>query len=226
MPDIAFPSNKLTTLNNTAFSGSGGGGAASGNVSVSNFPAIQTISGSIDVANITQPLTDTQLRATPVPVSGSVAVSNITQPLTDTQLRANPVLVAADDLPLPTGAAREATVNALIGVVQQVLEELSNKPNVADTILTNEVDNAFLERVALKALSRLTFTTTGSRVDCGGTNVTASIAASQTLATVTTVSSVASSTNVAMGRTTADGQGIQMSQINFNHGFRRNLTFS
>ncbi len=48
---------------------------------------------------VTGPLTDTQLRAAPVPVTG---------PLTDTQLRASAVLVGAVGLPLPTGAATAA----------------------------------------------------------------------------------------------------------------------
>ena len=48
-------------------------------VSVLNFPATQAVTG---------PLTDTQLRALPVPVSG---------PLTDTQLRATPVIVGLRD---------------------------------------------------------------------------------------------------------------------------------
>lgn len=50
---------------------------------------------------VTGPLTDTQLRATAVPVSG---------PLTDTQLRASAVPVTNLTLPLPTGAATEATL--------------------------------------------------------------------------------------------------------------------
>jgi hypothetical protein len=49
---------------------------------------------------VTGPLTDVQLRATAVPVSG---------PLTDTQLRAAAVPVSAASLPLPTGASTEAT---------------------------------------------------------------------------------------------------------------------
>ena len=56
-------------------------------------------------------LTDTQLRATPVPVSG---------PLTDTQLRATAVPVSAASLPLPSGAATEATLSALNGKVTAV----------------------------------------------------------------------------------------------------------
>ncbi len=51
---------------------------------------------------ITGALTDTQLRATPVPVSGTVTASG---PLTDTQLRASAVPVSAATLPLPSLAA-------------------------------------------------------------------------------------------------------------------------
>ena len=79
----------------------------SGTVAVSNFPATQPISaaslplptGAATAANQqTDALTDTQLRATPVPVSGTVtANTGLTQPLTDTQLRASavPVSIAA-----------------------------------------------------------------------------------------------------------------------------------
>lgn len=49
-------------------------------------------------------LTDTQLRATPVPVSGTVtANTGLTQPLTDTELRATPVPVSGTVVANPTG---------------------------------------------------------------------------------------------------------------------------
>jgi len=67
-----------------------------------------SIAGSVAV---TGPLTDTQLRASSVPVSG---------PLTDGQLRASAVPVSAAALPLPTGAATEATLAALNGKVTAV----------------------------------------------------------------------------------------------------------
>lgn len=88
--------------------------ASGSSVSVTNFPATQPVSG---------PLTDAQLRATPVPVSATnldirdlafaqdkVDVSGssgvgVTGPLTDAQLRASAVPVSAASLPLPTGAA-------------------------------------------------------------------------------------------------------------------------
>lgn len=71
------------------------------------------VSGSVTASG---PLTDTQLRATPVPVSGSVTASG---PLTDTQLRATPVPVSASALPLPSGAATEATL-ATVPIAQSV----------------------------------------------------------------------------------------------------------
>lgn len=62
-------------------------------------------------------LTDTQLRATPVPVSGPLTDTElratavpVSGPLTDTELRATAVPVSAASLPLPTGAATEATL--------------------------------------------------------------------------------------------------------------------
>ena len=87
--------------------------------------------------------------------------------------------------------------------------------------LATESSLNFLQRIALKALSRLTFSMTGLRVDAGGSSVT--IASG----TVTIASgTVTASNNVALGRATADGQGIQISQVNYNHGFRRNLVIS
>ncbi len=63
---------------------------------------------------VSGPLTDTQLRASAVPVSGTVAVSNmVAQGLTDAQLRATAVPVSAASLPLPTGASTETTLAAL-----------------------------------------------------------------------------------------------------------------
>lgn len=53
---------------------------------------------------VTGPVTDAQLRASAVPVSG---------PLTDTQLRASAVPISAAALPLPSGAATEATLSSL-----------------------------------------------------------------------------------------------------------------
>jgi len=83
--------------------------------------AIQTaVQGTLAVSG---PLTDTQLRATAVPISGSVTTGG----LTDTQLRATAVPVSgtfwqatqpvsAASLPLPTGAATNDTLASGVGL--------------------------------------------------------------------------------------------------------------
>ncbi len=64
-------------------------------VNIGNFPATQPVSG---------PLTDTQLRASPVPISGTVtANTGLSQPLTDAQLRATPVPISGTITATPTG---------------------------------------------------------------------------------------------------------------------------
>ena len=84
-------------------------------VTVGNFPSSQNVN-----TGLSQPLTDAQLRATSIPVtvgnfpttqtvSGNVS-TGLAQPLTDMQLRATAVPVVASVLPLPTGAATEATL--------------------------------------------------------------------------------------------------------------------
>jgi hypothetical protein len=69
--------------------------AVSGTVNIGNLPSTQAVSGTITVANI----------ATTVSVGNTVAV---TGPLTDTQLRASAVPISASALPLPSGAATQA----------------------------------------------------------------------------------------------------------------------
>ena len=79
---------------------------------------------------------------------------------------------------------------------------------------------SLLERIVLKALSKLTFTTGGLRIDTGGALVTANIASSQTLASVTTVNAV---NNTSMGRTTPDGTGVLMTYSAYQNGYRSNI---
>lgn len=99
-----WPNNALHVICDSGCSGGPGGGltdaqlratpvpvsgsvTASGTVAVSNFPATQPVSGTVAVSNFpatqpvsgtvtaTGPLTDGQLRATPVPVSGTLAAT-------------------------------------------------------------------------------------------------------------------------------------------------------
>lgn len=79
--------------------GTGGGGGSTGgltNTELRATPVPVAVSGNVTVSNPTpQGLTDAQIRATPLPVSGTVTVSNIgSGGLTDTQLRATPVPVS------------------------------------------------------------------------------------------------------------------------------------
>ncbi len=82
--------------------------------------------GVIGTVPVSGPLTDTQLRASAVPVSGTVTATGpltdtqlrasavpVSGPLTDTQLRAAAVPVSAAALPLPTGAATQATLASI-----------------------------------------------------------------------------------------------------------------
>ena len=83
-------------------------------IQVSNFPSTQAVSGTVTAnTGLSQPLTDTQLRASAVPVSGTVAISN---PQTSVSITGTPsvaisgtVPVSASALPLPNGAAQDGT---------------------------------------------------------------------------------------------------------------------
>ena len=75
--------------------------AALETISVANFPATQSVSGTVVVSNmVAQGLTDAQLRASDVKVTldgEAVSISNqLAQPVTDTQLRATDVKVTLD----------------------------------------------------------------------------------------------------------------------------------
>lgn len=179
-------------------------------VSASSLPlpagaATQTTLASVDSrlagtlavnTGITQPLTNTELRATAVPVSaaslplptgaatqttlasvdsrlaGTIAVSG---PITDTQLRASAVPVSAAALPLPSGASTEATMTAIQSLSQDIRD-------LTDTILT-------LLSAIFEKMPRVTAT---DQVAASIENTpTVNIAASQTLATVSTLNNVA-----------------------------------
>ena len=74
------------------------------------------------------PLTDTELRATAVPVSG---------PLTDTQLRATAVPVSSASLPLPSGAATDANQATIIGHVDGIEGHVDGIEGLLTTIDTD-----------------------------------------------------------------------------------------
>jgi hypothetical protein len=118
----------------------------SGTQPVSGTVAVSSVAGSVAV---TGPVTDTQLRASPVPVSGpltdtqlrasAVAVDAsgstvpVSGPLTDTQLRAAAVPVSASALPLPAGASTEATLALIKAKTDNIDVALSTRTKPADT---------------------------------------------------------------------------------------------
>ena len=79
-------------------------GSVSGSVAVSNFPADQLVHLAAALA-VTGPLTDAQLRATPVPVDASAVTVPVSGPLTNAQL------IAAEPLSV-TGPLTDAQLAA------------------------------------------------------------------------------------------------------------------
>lgn len=118
-------------------------GAATSALQVTGNASLASIDSKLTAPlSVTGPLTDTQLRASPVPVSG---------PLTDTQLRATPVpisgtvtanagtgtfAISAVSLPLPTGAATEATLSSLNGKFNSLGQKTS--ANSAPVVLASD----------------------------------------------------------------------------------------
>ena len=114
--------------------------------------------------------------------------------------------VSANALPLPNGASTEATLAQAVSALAALLTELQAK---------TEPDLDLLTRIALKIIARMTYSTNGLRVDASGATITANIAAAQTLATLTTLAGIAQNTQ--------NGQGVQLSHLDFQQSFRRNL---
>jgi hypothetical protein len=124
-------------------------------VTVGNFPATQPVSGTVTA---TGPLTDTQLRASAVPVSvasvpshpvtnaGTFAVQVTSAPTTAvTGTFFQPTQpVSAVSLPLPTGAATEATLDARTG-------SLTEAAPASDTASSGL--NGRLQRIAQRVTS-------------------------------------------------------------------------
>jgi hypothetical protein len=100
---------------------------------------------------VSGPLTDTQLRATPVPVSGTVSVSNfpatqpVSGPLTDAQLRATPVPVSGT---VTANAGTNLNTSALNLEATQAL--IKAKTDNLDVLLSTRASNADLLLMSAK----------------------------------------------------------------------------
>jgi hypothetical protein len=151
LPPLATGTNTIGAISNTTFD-------------VGNFPVSYPVTGTFwqAVQPVSGPLTDTQLRASPVPVSG---------PLTDSELRATPV---------PVSVSGSVTVVDPIAVTQSGLwtVDVSNFPAVqpisatslplptgASTSALQTSGNASLTSIDGK------LTTTGSGLEVDGSGV-------------------------------------------------------
>lgn len=122
----------------------------------------------VDGSGVTQPvsgpLTDAQLRATPVPISGTVTAT--TGGLTDTQLRASAVPVSAASLPLPSGAATEATLSGVLTTSDFDTKTGSLTETAPATDTASSGLNGRLQRIAQRITSLIT--ALGSPFQAGG----------------------------------------------------------
>ncbi len=179
---------------------------ATGAVYVSNFPATQPVSGTVTVANPVSTVAVSNLPATQ-PVSGTVAVSNlpttqavsgtvtvgnaslaVTGPATNAELRAAALPVSLASAPLPSDAATQTTLAALLASANKV------RPAQTHAAVT-------LDATISPPTSALRFDAAGTVViqDTAGTSATYTvlagevmpIAASKVVASGTTVSASA-----------------------------------
>jgi hypothetical protein len=113
------------TINNTA-----GAGA----VNIQDGGNSITVDGTVTAnTGLSQPVTDAQLRATPVPVSGTVSTGG----LTDVQLRATPVPVSGTITATVTGVSTAANQTTIIGHVDGIETAIASTNTKLDTIITN-----------------------------------------------------------------------------------------
>jgi hypothetical protein len=102
-------------------------------INVGNFPATQPVSGTVTVAN--PGLTDTQLRATAVPVSG---------PLTDAQLRATAVPISGTVTVAGASSTTLATVTSY-SVGTSVLTISASNAAKTKLVIYNETGTLFVK---------------------------------------------------------------------------------
>lgn len=131
----------VTVVGTVVVDGSGVTQPVSGTVNVGNFPATQPVSG---------PLTDTQLRATPVPVSG---------PLTDAQLRAVPVPVSGT---VSVGAPTTLATVTNISVGTSVITLSASNASKKRVHVYNETGTLFVKLGSAASASSYTFRLTAN----------------------------------------------------------------
>jgi hypothetical protein len=136
---------------------------------------------------VSGPLTDTQLRATAVPVSGSfyqatqpVSIASsvpVTGPLTDIELRATAVPVSLASNPLPTGASTSALQTAGNASLASIDSKLTNPLPVSGTFYQATQPVSIASSVAVTGpLTDTQLRATAVPVSLASTTVTGSVA--------------------------------------------------
>lgn len=132
---VALPAAQiatLTPLSTVAVSNMVAQGLTDTQLRASPVPVSGTVS-----TGLTQPLTDTQLRATPVPVSGTVS-TGLSQPLTDAQLRASNVATRINAYNYPISTANSSTTQLTAGAsFTGGIESLQDLPSIS-ILLTSD----------------------------------------------------------------------------------------
>lgn len=150
------------------------------------------VSGTVTAnTGLTQPLTDTQLRASAVPVSGTVtANTGLTQPLTDAQLRATAVPVTIQ------GGASITVDTSDLRNLSAATVNLLESPRGYDKTLQRQRGTVIIESGTVTTVSSVSTVSTVSTVT--------------TVTTVSTVSSIVDQTNIG-------GVSARIGQISMNN---------
>jgi len=105
----------------------------------------------------TDGLTDTELRATAVPISGTVTANGTqTDALTDTELRATAVPISAASLPLPSGAATSA--NQLSDGHDIIIKENADWISIRANYTAAQTNTAIITTAAKLCIKKITIT--------------------------------------------------------------------
>ena len=167
----------------------------SGNASLTSIDS--KLSGSLTV---TGPLTDAQLRATPVPVSGTVSTGG----LTDTQLRASPVPVTANaGTNLNTSALALEATQAANGVLLGAVNETAPASDTASSGL-----NGRLQRIAQRLTSLIALLPTSLGTKTSANSLAVVLASDQATVPVLNVPSSASTNALSSAATTANAASL------------------
>lgn len=130
--------------------------------------AVDQGAAGVEAWPVTGPLTDTELRATPIQIGGAVTVSGLSGGLTDTELRASPVVVSgiAGLTDTQLRASPLVTISENISTVTQFAGQITC---TSSGVAVQGTSDALTNGAFIKALAGNT-----GKIYVGGSNVTVS----------------------------------------------------